>query len=103
MNHISQIADTLAATYKEMGDINSALKFAQNRISTGYVDNVITTHLSDYSLIKYHKNIFSQSGQDGILQEIFKRLEIFWENFYLGNFESKELWLPNRLIYKIEF
>jgi hypothetical protein len=24
-------------------------------------------------LIKYHKNIFSQSGQDGILQEIFKR------------------------------
>ena len=94
MNHISQIADTLAATYKEMGDINSALKFAQNRISTGYVDNVSTTHLSDYSLIRYHKNIFSQSGQDGILQEVFKRLEIesgtfiefgAWDGIHLSN------------------
>jgi hypothetical protein len=94
MNHLSQIADTLAATYKAMGDINSAVNFAQNRISTGYVDSVTTTHLSDYSLIRYHKNIFSQSGQDGILQEIFKRLKIengvfiefgAWDGIHLSN------------------
>lgn len=94
MTHVNQVSEILASTYKEMADLNSAINFAQKRISTGYVDSVNTEHLSEHSLIKFHKNIFSQSGQDGILQEIFNRLNIkngtfiefgAWDGIHLSN------------------
>lgn len=38
--------------------------------------NEIVCLLSRYSLNRYHQKIYSQSGEDGIVEEIFKRLSI---------------------------
>jgi len=69
---------------------NSAIK----RQRIGYVDFIKMDHLDEKSLIRFHKNIFSQAGQDGILEEIFLRLGLEsglfvefggWDGVYLSN------------------
>lgn len=85
-----QIAQANACFSTEIVSVDNFKK----RQSIGYIDGVSTNHLTPNSLIKFSKNVFSQVGQDGIIEEILNRLNIkkgtfvefgAWDGVYLSN------------------
>lgn len=93
-NSVKIIGDQIAQLHSCFSTQEQAEQYHIQRRKVGYLDSVLTEHLTEHSLIKYHKNIFSQVGQDGIIEEIFSRLQIQkgtfiefggWDGVYLSN------------------
>ncbi|MCE5284531.1 MAG: FkbM family methyltransferase [Pelosinus sp.] len=91
---IQILGDEISRLHVLLSNKDKAIEIHNQRIYIGYIDSISTTHLPKESLLKYHKNVFSQVGQDGILEEIFLRLNIKcgtfiefggWDGIYLSN------------------
>lgn len=94
MDSIQELGNKLNHLYVQLAQAQEAVAFGLERQRYGYVDFISDEHLSSHSLVHFHKNIFSQSGQDGIIEEILKRLNIHqgkfiefggWDGVHLSN------------------
>lgn len=94
MESIQELGNKLNHLYVQFAQAQDAIAFGLERQRYGYVDFINKEHLSRHSLVHFHKNIFSQSGQDGIIEEILKRLKINqgkfiefggWDGVHLSN------------------
>jgi hypothetical protein len=94
MDSVQMLAKEIATLHKTCSNLSRASELVNFRNSIGYVDEIEYSHLSYQSLIKFHQNIFSQSGQDGIIEEILRRLDLkhgvfvefgAWDGIHLSN------------------
>jgi len=94
LQYIRELGNQVAQLHAFFENQETAVANSHQRQRLGYIDTVACNHLTHHSLIKFHKNVFSQTGQDGILEEIFARLKIDtgtfiefggWDGIYLSN------------------